>query len=141
MASAKRLYETTFIVNASLDDPQIDTVDRARPGHRSPATGAPFSRSTSGAGSGSPTTINKKTNGFYVNIEFEAPATALRPLERAYQLDELILRHLTIVLDQKAIAARKAIQASAAQAAPDPATPAARGPGRSGARTAVHGTG
>ena len=52
--------------------------------------------------------INKRTNGFYVNVEFEAPGTVLAHLERAYQLDEMVLRNLTIVLDRKALAARAA---------------------------------
>jgi small subunit ribosomal protein S6 len=66
--------------------------------------------------------INKKTNGFYVNIEFTAPAPLLASLERAFQLDEMILRFLTIQLDQKAIAARAKAQAAAA--APPAADPA-----------------
>jgi hypothetical protein len=41
----------------------------------------------------------------------------LSALDRAYQLDEMILRHLTILLDRKAIAARKAAAAAAAAAA------------------------
>ena len=51
--------------------------------------------------------INKKTNGYYVNFEFAAPSSLIAPLERGYQLDELILRYLTVVLDSKAIAAKK----------------------------------
>jgi ribosomal protein S6 len=62
-------------------------------------------------------TINKKTNGFYVNMEFTAPGSALTPLERAFQLDEMILRTLTIALDRKALAARAKAQALALAAA------------------------
>jgi ribosomal protein S6 len=63
-----------------------------------------------------------------VNIEFEAPGTALAVLERAFQLDEMILRYLTIVLDPKAIAARAALVAPAAQPEPAPAPAPAREP-------------
>jgi small subunit ribosomal protein S6 len=61
--------------------------------------------------------INKRTNGFYVNLEFTAPGTVMALLERTYQLDEMVLRHLTIILDRKALAARSAAAAAAAVAA------------------------
>jgi len=127
MASPRRLYETTFIVNASLDDSQIDTVI-GRIQDLISRNGGTILAVNKWGRKRLAYSISKKSTGFYVNIEFEAPAAALSPLERAYQLDELVLRHLTIILDKKAIAARKAIQASAALAAPDPSTPAPAAP-------------
>jgi small subunit ribosomal protein S6 len=62
--------------------------------------------------------IQKKNNGFYVNMEFVAPASAMALLERVYQLDENILRFLTIHLDDKVLKARsQALAASVASAA------------------------
>ena len=52
--------------------------------------------------------ISKKTNGYYVNFEFTGPSQMIALLERSYQLDEMILRYLTIALSTKAIAAKKA---------------------------------
>jgi small subunit ribosomal protein S6 len=127
MASLKRLYETTFIVNASLDDPQIDTVVGRVQDLIARNGGAVLAVNKWGR-KRLAYPINKKSTGFYVNIEFESPATALTPLERAYQLDELVLRHLTIILDKKAIAARKAVQAAAAAAQEQ--APAPEGPVR-----------
>jgi small subunit ribosomal protein S6 len=124
MSSPVRLYETTFIVNASLDDPQIDTVV-GRVQDLISRNGGSILAVNKWGRKRLAYPISKKSTGFYVNIEFEAPATALSPLERAYQLDELVLRHLTIIVDKKAIAARKAIQASAAQAAAEQAAPPA----------------
>ncbi len=116
MDKPKRLYETTFIVNASLDDAQIDGVI-TRVQDIITRNGGAVTAVNKWGRKRLAYSINKKTNGFYVNLELEAPGTLLAPLERAYQLDEMILRYLTIMLDRKAIAARKATAAAAALAA------------------------
>jgi small subunit ribosomal protein S6 len=103
----KRIYETTFIVNAGLDDPQIDAViekvkdvivknggeirDLFKWGRKRFAY-----------------TIRKKNNGFYTVVEFSAPGDAIAKLERHYQLDENVIRYLTIQLDKKALKAKVA---------------------------------
>ncbi|MCK5573393.1 MAG: 30S ribosomal protein S6 [Bacteroidetes bacterium] len=123
--TGKRTYETTFIVSASLDDSQIESViNRAQ--------------DTITKGGGSITAfnkwgrkrlsypINKKTTGFYVNIEFEAPGTAIALLKRSFQLDEMILRHLTITIDAKVLKARQ----PAAETEPEPQPEPAPVPGR-----------
>ena len=124
MDKAKRLYETTFIINASLDDPQVESVI-TRIQEVITRNGGTVTAINKWGRKRLAYPINKKTNGFYVNLEVEAPGTLLSALERAYQLDEMILRHLTILLDRKAIAARKAAAAAAAlipepEAAPVP---------------------
>jgi small subunit ribosomal protein S6 len=116
-----RLYETTFIVNASLDDTQVDSVI-GRVQDVIVKNGGTANAINKWGRKRLAYSINKKTNGFYVNIEFTAPAPLLASLERAFQLDEMILRFLTIQLDQKAIAARAKAQAAAA--APPAADPA-----------------
>jgi small subunit ribosomal protein S6 len=101
----KKLYESTFIVNAALDDAQIDNViekvkdvigknggelrDLAKWGRKR------FAYS-----------IKKKNNGFYVVCEFNAPGEIVAKLERHYQLDENIVRYLTIALDKRALQSR-----------------------------------
>jgi small subunit ribosomal protein S6 len=125
MDKASRLYETTFIVNASLDDPQVESVI-ARVQDTITKNGGTIAAVNKWGRKRLSYSINKKTNGFYVNLEFEAPGTLLAPLERSFQLDELILRHLTIVLDRRAIKAREAAEARAAAAPPpEPAAPSA----------------
>jgi small subunit ribosomal protein S6 len=116
-----RLYETTFIVNASLDDTQVDSVI-GRVQDVIVKNGGTANALNKWGRKRLAYSINKKTNGFYVNIEFTAPAPLLASLERAFQLDEMILRFLTIQLDQKALAARAKAQAAAA--APPAAEPA-----------------
>ncbi len=116
-----RQYETTFIINASLDDTQVDAVV-GRVQDVIVKNGGTATALNKWGRKRLAYSINKKTNGFYVNIEFTGPAPLLAALERLFQLDEMILRFLTIQLDQKAIVAKaKAAAAAAAPPAPDPA--------------------
>jgi len=130
MDQAKRLYESTFIVNASLDDSQVESVI-GRVQDTITKNGGEVTSLNKWGRKRLSYTINKKTNGFYVNIEFKAPAPLLAVLERSFQLDEMILRYLTIVVDKKAQASRAAAAAAAAAAAvpqPEPARVPAREP-------------
>ena len=117
-----RLYETTFIVNASLDDSQTDAVI-ARVQDVIVKNGGAVNALNKWGRKRLAYPINKKTNGFYVNIEFTAPGTLLGALERSFQLDEMILRFLILQLDKKALAARAKAQAAAAAAPPPEAAP------------------
>lgn len=119
MNTAHHTYESTFIVNASLDDAQVDgVVGRAQ--DVITKNGGTVTALNKWGRKRLAYTINKKTNGFYVNIEFTAPGTMLAALERSFQLDEMVLRYLTLVLDKKALAAREKALAAAAAAAPEP---------------------
>ena len=117
MDKAKRTYETTFIVNASLDDAQVDSVI-GRVQDTITKNGGTVEALNKWGRKRLAYSINKKTNGYYVNIEFQAPNTLLAILERSFQLDEMILRYLTVVLDPRAIVARAAAAAPAASEPP-----------------------
>ena len=117
MDQSKRTYETTFIVNASLDDSQVDSVI-GRVQDTITKNGGSVEALNKWGRKRLAYPINKKTNGYYVNIEFKAPSTLLAVLERSFQLDEMILRYLTIVLDPRAIVARAAAAAPAATEPP-----------------------
>jgi small subunit ribosomal protein S6 len=117
MNIAKNNYETTFIINASLEDGQIESTTNhvqeviTRNGGEIKALNKWGRKRLAYP-------IQKKNNGFYVNMEFIAPAPAMALLERVYQLDENVLRFLTIHLDDKVLAARsQALAASVASAA------------------------
>lgn len=47
--------------------------------------------------------INKKTTGFYLVLEYSAPAASTTKLEIYYKRDERILRFLTVQLDKFAV--------------------------------------
>ena len=96
--SALQTYEMTYIVNAVYSDEQIsdlvtrvdnfikegggDIVEKELWGSRRLAY-----------------PIAKKRNGYYVNLVFTAPGTLIARLERAMDINEGILRYLTLKMD------------------------------------------
>jgi small subunit ribosomal protein S6 len=122
MDTSKNTYETTIILNASLDDTQIDTAI-GRVQETISKNGGAITALNKWGRKRLAYPISKKTNGFYVNIEFTAPSPLIALLERSYQLDEMVLRYLTIKLDKKAIAAKAKLAAIPieVEAAPVPA--------------------
>lgn len=51
--------------------------------------------------------IDKKSNGYYVNMYFTAPAEAIAPLERALRIDDNVMRYLTLKYDSKMLRHRE----------------------------------
>jgi small subunit ribosomal protein S6 len=122
MEKKTALYETTFIVNASLDDAQVENVI-GRVQDVITKNGGTISMLNKWGRKRLAYSINKKTNGFYVNLEFDAPGNLVAQLERAFQLDEMILRHLVIRLSANALKAKAAAAKAASiqeQEAPAP---------------------
>ena len=58
--------------------------------------------------------INYKTEGWYVLVNFKAPAELPRELERNLQINENVLRYLVVKLEEK----RSAVKPRAAKPAP-----------------------
>lgn len=106
MESVHHLYETTVIINAALEDPQVESVITRVQELITRNSGAIEAVNRWGR-KRLTYPIKKKNNGFYLNIEFRAPGTIVKALEHAYLLDEQILRFLTIKLDKKALKARE----------------------------------
>ncbi len=105
MEKKKNIYEATFIVNASLDDPQIDAViDKVQEvitkNNGEIMELAKWGRKRFAY------PIKKKNNGFYVVLEFKSSGDLIARLERHFLLEENIIRFLIIGLDKKALQAR-----------------------------------
>jgi len=100
--SLRRVYETTFIVNAALEDPDIDSVI-GKVGSYIENHGGEIKQTDRWGRRRLAYPINKKFNGFYVHIVFEATPSTVPILERFMVLEDTILRHLTLVLPQKLI--------------------------------------
>jgi small subunit ribosomal protein S6 len=114
MSDVKRVYETTFIVNASLDDHQIDAViEKVK--DLITKNGGEIREFVKWGRKRFAYPLRKKNNGFYVVIEFSAPGDVIAKLERHYFLDENILRYLSLVLDKRALKARSAAALLAAE--------------------------
>lgn len=108
MEKTKKDYETTFIVNASLDDTQIDPII-AKFQEQITSYGGEIVAINKWGRKRLAYPIKKKNNGFYTHIEFKAPAAAVQQLEKFFKLDENILRFLTIQLDKKALKAKEMV--------------------------------
>jgi small subunit ribosomal protein S6 len=105
MDSMKRSYETTFIVNSYLEDPQIEAII-TKVEDTIVKNGGLIKIFDKIGRKRLTYPIKKKNNGFYCYILFEATAEVITKVERVYTLEENILRYLTIVLDKKALAHR-----------------------------------
>ena len=66
--------------------------------------------------------IQKKSNGFYVLIEFTAEPSFIKTLEVEYKRDERIIRFLTTALDKFAVEYNAKRKSGAFSAAKDPKT-------------------
>lgn len=123
MPDVKHLYESTFIINASIEDSQIEALI-AHAQEIINSNGGEILALNKWGRKRLAYIIDKKNNGYYVNIEFKAPGVLIGRLEHMYLLDENVLRFLTIHLDKKAILAReqgfRAAIAAEAQAVPPP---------------------
>lgn len=124
MEQSKRIYETTFILNATLDDAQIDLVIEKFKDFVV-KQGAEIRNLEKWGRKRLAYPIQKKNNGFYVLCEMAGPADMVQKLERYYALDENIMRFLTVSLSEKALKARleQAKRAERQDAPPPPVEP------------------
>lgn len=98
--SLRRVYETTFIVNAALEDQDIDAVV-SKVTNYIENHGGEVKEIDKWGRRRLAYPINKKYNGYYVHIIFETMPTTVPILERFMVLEDTILRHLTLLLPKK----------------------------------------
>lgn len=98
--SIRRLYESTFIINAALEDPDIEAVVR-RVTEYIENHGGQFVEMNKWGRRRLAYPIKKKYNGFYVYMAFESASEVLPLTERFFTLEENVLRHLTLELSEK----------------------------------------
>lgn len=102
MASNKHTYELTYIVNSVISDEQVkDMVSRVTAYVKENA-GEIIEVDEWGARRLA-FPIQKKRNGYYVNMYFKAPGELIPRLERAMEIDDNILRYLTLRMDPKMV--------------------------------------
>ncbi|MBO6575243.1 MAG: 30S ribosomal protein S6 [Rhodothermales bacterium] len=114
MAITKNTYELTYIVNSVLAEEQIkDLVDRVTQYIKE--GGSDIINVDVWGSRRLSYPIQKKRNGFYVNMYFRAPGAFIARLERALEIDDNILRYLTLKMDAKMIRHMEAAQKEAAK--------------------------
>ena len=95
-------YESVIIINAALEDDQIDaSVNRAEVNIKT--NGGEIEDINKWGRKRLAYPINKSKSGFYVVFRYLAPSDAISKIERDFRLDETIVRYLTVSLDKKAL--------------------------------------
>ncbi len=93
-------YESVIIINAALEDTQIeDTIKKIEDFISN--NGGKITDIEKWGRKRLAYPIKKSKSGFYVIYRFTAPAEMIKKLERIYKLDETIYRFLTIKLNKK----------------------------------------
>ncbi|MGQ9818670.1 MAG: 30S ribosomal protein S6 [Candidatus Kapaibacteriales bacterium] len=96
----QRIYETTFIVNAALEDPDVEAVI-TKITNQIESLGATIIQINKWGRRRLVYPINKKTNGYYVHCIYEASPSIIPIFERFLILEDTVLRHLTLALPKK----------------------------------------
>ena len=96
------VYESAVLINAALDDEQIDGII-ARIKETIVNNGGEIREIENWGRKRLAYTLKKSKIGYYAIFRFDAPSSIVSKLERFYTLDEYILRFLTINLDNDAL--------------------------------------
>jgi len=119
MAANKNMYEFTYIITPVLTEEQIkDTIKRVKKVIE--GGGGKIIEIDEWGSQRLAYQINKKRNGYYVNMYFEAPGDIVVRLERAMEIDDNILRYLTLRMDKKMIQHYELRKKKADVAKPEP---------------------
>jgi small subunit ribosomal protein S6 len=102
---AHKYYETTFIVDSIFEDERVDTIVNKYANFFKKNEGEVLKTEKWGRRKLA-YPIKKRVTGSYVSIEFTADPSIIAKLERAYHLDDDILRFLTVTFDKKTLEER-----------------------------------
>ncbi|MDP4174368.1 MAG: 30S ribosomal protein S6 [Bacteroidota bacterium] len=114
----KKNYESAVIINAAIEEEQIEaTINRIAELIR--VNGGEIVDIDKWGRKRLAYTVEKTKSGYYVIFRFVAPTDLIAKLERMYQLDEFILRHIIIVLDKFALEYMEKAKTQRAQEKPE----------------------
>ena len=118
-------YESTVMINAALDDEQIE-VEVSRLQENIINFGGEIIDVDKVGRKRLAYIVNKSKIGYYAIFRFNAPSNIVAKLERSYSLNDNVLRFLTILLDKNALEYFEKNKAAALDLIPDiiaPVTP------------------
>lgn len=98
-------YETIFILDSILEDDKAEAIKNKYEALLT-KNGAQIIKSENWGRKKFANAINKKVSGFYISIDFTANPDSISKLEKAYHIDENILRFLTVNYDKKTLQER-----------------------------------
>jgi len=102
MATPQNTYELSYIVNSVISDEQVKELVSRVTAYISEAGGEIIEVDEWGQRRLS-YPIQKKRNGYYVNMYFRSSGTMIPRLERTLEIDDNVLRYMTLRMDSKMI--------------------------------------
>lgn len=118
MAMNRKMYELTYILTSVLSNEQIAEVV-ARVNEMIEGAGGTIIEVDEWGTRKLAYPVDKKRNGYYVNLYFEGPGTLIPRIERALTIDDNVLRSLILAMDKSMVAhyqASKSNKKAAAEA-------------------------
>lgn len=100
MADQKHQYELTYIISGVLKNKDIEDIVR-RVNNFIDENGGDIVEVDEWGSQRLAYEIDKKRSGHYVNMYFTAPGALIAKLERAMEIEDNILRYLTLRMDAK----------------------------------------
>lgn len=95
-------YESVVIINAALEDPQVEeTISAIKENIKS--VGGEISDIEDWGRKRLAYAIHNAKSGYYFISRFTAPTSSIKEFERTLKLDENVIRYMTISLDSKAL--------------------------------------
>jgi small subunit ribosomal protein S6 len=107
---ANRYYETTFIVDSILEDDKVEAILN-RYINFFEKNGGEVAKTEKWGRRKLSYPIKKRTTGSIISIEFSAEPSIIAKLERAYHLDDEVLRFSTVSFDKKSLDVRNSYHA------------------------------
>lgn len=97
---ATKHYESVVIINAALEDPQIEqTVESIL--NNIKLSGGEITDTEKWGRKRLAYAIDKSKSGYYLITRFTAPTSMITEFERTLKLEENVIRYLTIALNKK----------------------------------------
>ncbi len=107
-------YELTYIVNAVLNEDQVKELSDRYQSYIE-ENGGKILHSEAWGSRRLAYPISKKRNGYYFNVYLHAPGALIPRLERALEIEDDVLRYMTLRLDAKMIRSFEKRRTEAAQ--------------------------
>lgn len=107
--NSTRHYETTVIINGALEDEAITQVVN-RTSEFITRNGGEIGKADHWGRRRLAYPINKKNNGYYIQYNIDGPAALVQQMERFFMLEEHVIRHLTLQLDDNDLKGRDEVR-------------------------------
>jgi small subunit ribosomal protein S6 len=99
---ASKHYESVVIINASLEDPQVEeAISSIKTNLKT--SGGEITDTEDWGRKRLAYSIDNAKSGYYFITRFSAPTSSIKEFERTLKLDENVIRYMTIALDKKAL--------------------------------------